>query len=86
VLPVHAGEADTVHSEDKSSIKNVLTNSEAEAANLDGAIALKVAHAYFEGSCKVESFKETKMPCQIFILDFVLRDVLDSFPMNLFFQ
>jgi hypothetical protein len=60
MLSVHAGEAETIHSEDKSinefniasePVKHVLTDLDAEAANLNGAIALKVGYAIFGGSC-----------------------------------
>lgn len=60
MLSGNAGEAETIHSEDEpisevivgsEPVKNVLTDSDAEAANSDVAIALKVAYAIFEGSC-----------------------------------
>ena len=58
MLSGNAGEAETIHSEDEpisevivgsEHVKNVLTDS--DAANLDVAIALKLAYAVFEGSC-----------------------------------
>jgi hypothetical protein len=57
-LSGHADEAETIHSEDKpiseviarsESVNNVLTYSDAKAANLDVAIAVKVVYAIFGG-------------------------------------
>jgi hypothetical protein len=71
MLSGHAGEAETIHSEDKSiskviagsetSVQNVLADSDAKAANLDEIVALKVAYAISGAVARLRDRTQKKM-------------------------